>query len=257
MSVLTFKTKLKIFLISFVFFTFLIISALVVEFNIIDLIIGIPRIFDFISALLKPNFSYFLIILEKLLETIQISIVGTSIATIIAFPFSFLASHITSPNKLIYYISKIFMNFVRTIPDIVLASIFVAIFGIGALPGVLAISLFSFGIITKLLSEDIDAIDKNQLEGVSSTGANRIQIIYFGVIPQILPNFISYALYTFEVNVRVSVVLGLVGAGGIGQILIENIRLMNYENVSMIVFITFLSVLIIDYVSEKIRERLV
>ncbi|MEO0202367.1 MAG: phosphonate ABC transporter, permease protein PhnE [candidate division WOR-3 bacterium] len=257
MSVLTFKTKLKIFFISTIFLTFLIISAIVVEFNLIDLIIGIPKIFDFIFSLLRPDISYFPTIIKKLLETVQISILGTTIAVILAFPFSFLASYITSPNKFTYFISKTFMNFIRTIPDIVLASFFVAVFGIGALPGVLAISLFSFGIITKLLSEDIDAVDMNQLEGVESTGANRIQIIYFGIVPQILPNFISYALYTFEVNVRVSVVLGLVGAGGIGQILIENIRLMNYEKVSMIVFITFLAVLVIDYISEKVREKLI
>ncbi len=256
MSVLTFKTKLKIFIISLLFFSFLIVSAIVVEFNLFNLIFGVGRIFDFLYALMKPNFSYFPIIFQKLMETIKISIIGTTIAVILSFPFSFLATNIVMKNKIIYYFSRIFMNFIRTIPDIVLASIFVAIFGIGALPGILAISLFSFGIITKLLSEDIDAIDKNQLEGVISTGSNTIQMIYFGIIPQILPNFISYSLYTFEVNVRVSVVLGLVGAGGIGQILIENIRLMNYENVSMIVFITFLAVLIIDTTSEKIREKI-
>jgi phosphonate transport system permease protein len=256
MSVLTFRTKLKIFIISFLFFLLLIISAIVVEFNLFDLIFGINRIFDFLYALMRPNYSYFPVIFQKLMETIKISIIGTTIAVIFAFPFSFLATHIVMKNKIIYYFSRIFMNFIRTIPDIVLASIFVAIFGIGVLPGILAISLFSFGIITKLLSEDIDAIDRNQLEGVISTGSNTIQMIYFGIIPQILPNFISYSLYTFEVNVRVSVVLGLVGAGGIGQILIENIRLMNYNNVSMIVFITFLAVLVIDYVSEKIREKI-
>ncbi len=257
MSIFTFKTKLKIALVIIIFFTFLIISAVVVEFNPIDLIVGIPRAFDFIISLLKPNFGYFPIIFQKLSETIQISLLGTTIAVIFAFPFTFLASFTTSPNRIIYYISRVFMNFIRTIPDIVLASVFVAIFGIGALPGILAISLFSFGIITKLLSEDIDAVDRNQIEGVLSTGANNIQVIYFGVIPQILPNFVSYALYSFEVNVRVSVVLGFVGAGGIGQILIENIRLMNYENVSMIVLITFLAVVIVDYVSEKIRSELV
>ncbi len=257
MSVLTFKTKLKIAIITIIFFSFLIISTSVIEFNLLDLIVGIPRAFDFIISLLKPNFSYFPIIFQKLSETIQISILGTTIAVIFAFPFTFLASITTSPNRIIYYISRIFMNFIRTIPDIVLASVFVAIFGIGAISGILAISLFSFGIITKLLSEDVDAVDRNQIEGVLSTGANNIQVIYFGVIPQILPNFVSYTLYSFEVNVRVSVVLGFVGAGGIGQILIENIRLMNYENVSMIVFITFLAVVIIDYLSEKIRSNLI
>ncbi len=256
MSVLTLKTKLKIFIFSFLFFLFLIISAFVVEFNLFDLIFGISRIFNFLYALMKPNFSYLTIIFQKLTETIKISIIGTTIAIVLAFPFSFTATNIVMKNKIIYYFSRIFMNFIRTIPDIVLASIFVAVFGIGALPGILAISLFSFGIITKLLSEDIDAIDKGQLEGVISTGSNTIQAIYFGIIPQILPNFISYSLYTFEVNVRVSVVLGLVGAGGIGQILIENIKLMNYENVSMIVFITFLTVLVIDYISERIRKKI-
>ncbi|MCS7245814.1 MAG: phosphonate ABC transporter, permease protein PhnE [candidate division WOR-3 bacterium] len=257
MSVLTLKTKIKIFLFTVIFFTLLVISAISIEFNIVDLILGLPRIGDFIFALIKPNFNYFPTIFQKLIETIQISLLGTTIAVIISFPFSFLASSITMKNRIVYNFARIFMNFIRTVPDIVLASIFVAIFGIGALPGIIAISLFSFGIITKLLSEDIDAIDKNQVEGVLATGSNLIQTIYFSIVPQILPNFISYSLYTFEVNIRVSVVLGFVGAGGIGQILIENIRLGNYANVSMIVFITFIAVLIIDYVSEKLRSKIV
>ena len=254
--VLTAKTKLKIIAITTLLTVLLIISGILIEFDPIAFIKGIPRGLEFFASFLRPDVTYFKPILAKLIETLQIALVGTTIAAVISVIYSFFASHVTAPNRVVYFIARTIMNVLRTIPDIVLAAVFVAIFGIGALPGVLALIFFSFGIMTKLMSEDIDAVDRGPLEAVRSVGATRTQVIAFAVIPQVVPNFISYILYTFEVNVRVSIVLGLVGAGGIGQILIENIRLFQYDKVSMIILVTFIAVIIIDGFSEYIRKKI-
>jgi phosphonate transport system permease protein len=257
MKVLKTQTKIKIFLISFFVIFLLVISGITVEFDLLSLILGMPRLFDFLTSLIKPDLSYISVIFKKLIETLQMAIIGTTISAAISIPFSFLVAGNINANKFFYLSLKTLLNFIRTIPDVVLASIFVSMFGIGIFPGVLSVIFFSFGMMAKLMSEDLEAIDRNQVEGVISVGANMVQVICFSVIPQIIPNFISYILYTFEVNVRVSVILGLVGAGGIGQILIEDIRLGLYPKVSMIILITFITVLIIDFISEKTRAKLV
>ncbi len=254
--VLSTKTKVKIITISGLLTALLILSGILIEFDPLAFIKGIPRGIEFFASFLKPDLTYFKPILAKLIETLQIALVGTTIAAVISVIYSFFASHVTAPSRPIYFVARTIMNVLRTIPDIVLAAVFVAIFGIGALPGVLALIFFSFGIMTKLMSEDIDAVDRGPLEAVKSVGATRTQVIAFAVIPQVVPNFISYILYTFEVNVRVSIVLGLVGAGGIGQILMENIRLFQYDKVSMIILVTFIAVIIIDGFSEYIRKRI-
>ncbi len=251
------STKLKIYTVSVVVLLLLVLSGYAIEFDPLAFLEGIPNGLAFFLSLLRPDASYIPHVFNKLVETIKMAIIGTTIASLIAIPYSFLASMITTPNRLVYVLSRLIMNVLRTIPDIVLAAVFVAIFGIGALPGILAIAFFSFGVMTKLMSEDVDAVDVGPIEASVASGANRIQTIVFAVVPQVLPNFVSYILYTFEVNVRVSIVLGLVGAGGIGQILIENLRLFQYDKVSLIVLITFVAVILIDTASEEIRKRLV
>jgi phosphonate transport system permease protein len=137
-----------------------------------------------------------------------------------------------------------------------MASIFVAIFGLGALPGMLALSVFSIGLIAKLLYEAIESIDPGPLEAMTAVGANKLQWIFFGVIPQITAHFTSYVLYTFEVNIRAAAILGLVGAGGIGEYYDKTLGFLEYDKTASIIIMTLLIVLIIDYVSTKLREKL-
>ena len=145
----------------------------------------------------------------------------------------------------------------RTIPDLVLAVIFVGLFGIGVLPGILALIVFSLGILAKLISETIEAVDMNPLEAMRASGANSIQMIAYGLVPQVLPQFTSFVLYVLELNIRASVVLGLVGAGGIGLILDQQLGFYNYPNAMTIILVIFVVVLTIEYISNKIREALI
>ncbi|WP_343033648.1 phosphate/phosphonate ABC transporter permease [Alkalicoccus luteus] len=159
-------------------------------------------------------------------------------------------------NRFLHHTTKQMMNILRTIPDLLLAVIFVGLFGIGVFSGNLALIIFSLGILAKLLAETIEAIDNEPLDAIRASGGNTLQVIGYGVIPQILPQYTSFSLYVFEINVRASLVLGFVGAGGIGQLLQRSISFMDYDRTMMIIFIIFLAVVLIEYISGKIREAI-
>ncbi|MBP3039276.1 phosphonate ABC transporter, permease protein PhnE [Bacillaceae bacterium Marseille-Q3522] len=223
-----------------------------------EFIQGFPTIIEFIvKDLYPPNWSYTGKVLTSIIETWNIALISTTLSAIFALPLSFLASRNINKNKWLYQFVRIFQNIIRTIPDMIMAVLFVAVIGLGALAGVGALFVFSLGILAKMISETIEAIDPNPLEAIRATGGNIIQVIWYGALPQILPLYTSYTLYVLEINVRASVVLGLVGAGGIGLILKQQLSLFNYGNVSTIVVLTFFAVVIIDFVSNQIRRRLV
>jgi phosphonate transport system permease protein len=148
------------------------------------------------------------------------------------------------------------LEFGRTVPEIVFALIFVVAFGLGPLPGVLAIAIHTTGALGKLFSEVVDNIDPNPVEGVRSSGGTWFAQVRFGVVPQVLSNFVSYSLLRFEINVRGAAVMGFVGAGGIGEELITAIRKFFYADVSAILLLIMVCVVVIDLVSERVRHRL-
>ncbi|MBU9714083.1 phosphonate ABC transporter, permease protein PhnE [Evansella tamaricis] len=222
------------------------------------LINGIPHIYYFVvDDLIPPNWSYYSRVLPPLLETWNIALLSTSVAVVFCLPISFLAAGNINKKAWLYQIVRFLLNVLRTIPDMILAVMFVAMVGIGALAGVYALFFFSLGILVKLVSETVEAIDPGPLEAIRATGGNIFQIICFGAVPQILPQYVSYSLYVLEINVRASLVLGFVGAGGIGLILRQQMSLFNYGNIAMIIFITFIAVTIIDTISTSLRKRLV
>ena len=146
------------------------------------------------------------------------------------------------------------MNIIRTVPDLLLGAIFAAVVGIGPLAGVLALTVFTFGVVVKLFYEAIETIDPGPIEAMVAVGANKLQIICEAVLPQVITYFISYVLYAFEINVRASTVLGYVGAGGIGVLLQISLGRFNYAQTGLIILVIFLVVFIIDYISSKFRE---
>lgn len=231
-------------------------SSLYTESSPKDLWDGLPNVWRMMAELFPPNWSYAGEASGRLAETVQMAIIATTVAAILCIPISLMASSNIAPNKYIYNITKQFMNILRTIPDLLLAVIFVGIFGIGVFSGIIALIIFSLGILAKLLAETIEAIDKNPLEAIRASGGNTIQVIVYGVIPQILPQYTSFSLYVFEINVRASLVLGFVGAGGIGQLLQRSISFFQYGNAMMIILIIFVAVVIIEYISGKIREEI-
>ncbi|MGI9642912.1 MAG: phosphonate ABC transporter, permease protein PhnE [Acidimicrobiia bacterium] len=192
-----------------------------------------------------------------LLETFQIAIVGATVGCAIAAPLSFMASRPTSPNPTAYWISKSFLNVIRTIPDLFWAVFFATAVGFGKpFAGALAMIMFSLAIMAKLLSETVDAIDLGPLEAARAAGATHSQVIRRAAFPQILPNFVAYALYVFELNIRASVVIGFVGAGGIGRLLDERRQFFQLDQFMAIVLVIFASVLLIEAVSIFVRRRI-
>lgn len=222
-----------------------------------DLMNGLPNMLTLVQEMFPPDWSYFSSITEKMLDTIRMAILGTTFGAMIAIPVALLSSSNVAKIPVVYQISRFIMNLIRTIPELLLAALFVPIFGIGEISGILAITIFSFGIIAKLLYESIEAIDPGPLEAMTAAGANKIQWIFFGVVPQVVAHFMSYTLYSFEINIRAAAILGYVGAGGVGLTLNNALSFYQYDRVLTIILYTFIVVLIIDLISNKIREKLI
>jgi phosphonate transport system permease protein len=189
-------------------------------------------------------------------ETILISYVGTLSGAVLAFVLNFLAAENTAPASWLRFAVKRFMEFCRTVPDIVFALIFVIAFGLGPMAGVLAITIHSIGALGKQYAEIVENIDMKPVEGVRSTGASWISCMRFAVLPQVAAGFASYTLLRFEINVRGASVMGFVGAGGIGQELVVAIRKFYYSDVSAILLLIILTVFVIDIGTGWIRGRL-
>jgi phosphonate transport system permease protein len=194
---------------------------------------------------------------SPLIETFQIAVIASLIGCLVALPLSFLASQVTAPGRISYLLSKGFMNVTRTIPDLFWALIFVGGLGIGPLAGVLALFFFSLAIMSKLFSETIDSVDTGPLEAARASGGSHFPAVRVSVLPQVLPNYVAYALYIFELNIRASLVLGIVGAGGIGRVLEAQRRFFQFDRVFAVVIIIFVLVFIIEQISVALRRKLV
>lgn len=194
--------------------------------------------------------------LKLMLETMLIAYLGTVLGVIGAFILCFFSSANLTSNGWIRGGVLRFLELCRTVPEIVFALIFVVAFGLGPVPGVLAIAIHTIGALGKQYAEVVENIDMKPVEGVKSTGATFVEIVRFAVVPQVLSNFASYALLRFEINVRGAAVMGFVGAGGIGQDLLEAIRKFYYTDVSAILLLIIATVMIIDLATERLRHSL-
>lgn len=213
------------------------------------------------QALLIPlGFSTLCIPLEgyipEIIETIGMAIWGTLLSAIIAIPLSIVAAENVAPYWLVFIVRR-FLDAMRAINEIVFALIFVVAVGLGPFAGVLALFVHTTGILGKLFSEAVEAIDPGPVEGIRATGASKVQEVAFGVIPQVMPMWTSFTLYRFESNVRSASVLGFVGAGGIGFSLFQSIKGFKEPKVCAILILLVISVGIIDLLSSKLRQRLV
>jgi phosphonate transport system permease protein len=207
----------------------------------------------FASEFFPPNFHDWRIYLEEMVITVHIAIWGTVLAVICAIPCGLLSAENLVP-KWVYQPMRRLMDACRAINEMVFAMLFIVAVGLGPFAGVLALWVHTTGVLAKLFAEAVEAIDPRPMEGVRATGANALEEILYGVIPQVLPLWISYSLYRFESNVRSASVLGMVGAGGIGVILYEVIRGFDYAETSAVLLIIIVSVTLIDLVSARIRQ---
>ena len=217
---------------------------------------NIGQVNAFLRKLSNPDFNYLNKLWEPMLKTLKMSALGTVIGVLLAIPFAFLATTVVTENPVITHIFRFFLNIIRTIPNLLLAALLVAIIGIGEATGVVTIAVFTFGVTSQLIFETIETVDFSPLEAAKAVGANKLKIAVWSVWPQIASSVFSYTFYAFELNVRASTVLGYVGAGGIGVKLNEALGLFRYERVSIIILFIFVVVVIVDAVSEAIRRRL-
>ena len=205
---------------------------------------------------LQPDFRRWEFYLDKMLETTAIAIWGTLLAVILGIPFGILSSENVVPTWVSFPVRRL-MDACRAINELVFALIFIAAVGLGPFAGVLAIFIHTTGVIAKLFSDAVEAIDPGPVEGIRATGATRVQEVIFGIIPQVMPLWISYTLYRFESNVRSATVIGLVGGGGIGMTFNELMRSFRYDQAGAILIIIIVTVSVLDLVSGAIRRRFI
>jgi phosphonate transport system permease protein len=192
-----------------------------------------------------------------LVETLLIAYIGTTLGGLAAFVLCFLAAANLLARRWVRFLTRRLLEFSRTVPEIVFALIFVVAFGLGPLPGVLAIAIHTTGALGKLFAEAVENIDMSPVDGVTASGATWWQAVRFAVLPQVLSTFASYGLLRFEINVRGAAVMGFVGAGGIGQDLLESVRKFYYADVSAILLMVILTVIVIDLATERLRHYLI
>lgn len=231
-------------------------SARGVNLSLGELVRGLPYLVDIIRRMLPPDWAYLPKLWQPTVETMQISIWGTTLAIIFTIPFGLAAARNFAP-PVVYQTSRFILNATRSINEIIFALVFVAAVGLGPFPGVLALAFHSVGMLGKFLADSIENIDPGPVEALTATGASRWQVIIYAVVPQILPEFVTLCLYRWELNFRSATVLGIVGAGGIGFELITSMRLFNYQDMTLIMIVILVTVILVDYISSRIRARII
>ena len=225
-------------------------------FSVFELVSSSRNIWVFLMDFFPPDFTRLGYILQEMLTTIEIALMGTFLSVLLAAPLSLLCSdNLVSP--VIRLPVRRCMDGLRAINELVLAMIFVVAVGLGPVAGILAIFIHTTGVLAKLFSEVVETVDQAPIEGIRATGANRLEEIVYGVIPQVMPLWVSITLYRFETNVRSATVIGLVGAGGIGLVLWEYIRGFEFQKSCAVLIVIIVAVMVIDVVSSQLRKHYV
>jgi phosphonate transport system permease protein len=222
----------------------------------LDLVRDSSNMLTYAADFFPPKFADWRVYLQEMLVTLQIALWGTVLAVVCAVPLGLLSSANITPPWVHQPVRRL-MDAARAINEMVFAMLFIVAVGLGPFAGVLALFVHTTGILAKLFSEAVESIDAQPVEGIRATGANALEEIVYGIIPQVLPLWISYSLYRFESNVRSASVVGMVGAGGIGVILWDIIRSFQYAETCAVMIIIIISVTIIDVISARIRKSLI
>lgn len=251
------------------------LSSKIIDINSSNLLNGIPRLGDYVSQILpsletsnlflsskdQGSIAYWYFNLPKylklLFETFNMALLATIIGSTLALFLSFLAAKNTSPNSLVFFTIRRILEFFRGVPEIIFAILFVWVLGIGPLAGIIAMTLHTTGSLGKLFSEVHENSNDKPIDALKASGGNWLSEMKFGLLPQVLPNLISYVLLRFEINIRASTILGFVGAGGIGQELYLVINFNYYEEVSAIILLIILTVVSIDLFSGYLRKNII
>lgn len=230
------------------------LAAREVEFSLGKLRDGAPYMLDFLSRMFPPDFTIFDRVFSETMQTIALAWVATVISMVLSFPIAFFAASNIFESRWLRSVTIFLLNTDRAIDSLILALFFVSAVGLGPFAGTLALAIHSVGMLGKLFADAIESIDKGPVEALESAGAGKLAVIRWAVWPQVAPLFISYFLFRFELNVRVAVVLGIVGAGGIGFLLTQYMRLFQYQKVCTLVLVILALVMFIDAISSRLRR---
>ena len=209
-----------------------------------------------LKQIFQPDFSYFPKVVSPLLDTIKMSILGSVLGATLALPFSVVAS--TNINRTGWSVAlcRFLLNIIRTLPTLIIAKFAALIFGLGTFAGTAAITVFTFGVVAKMMYEAIETIDMGAFEAMESAGGDKFQSFWTACFPQILPTYLSYCLYSLEMNIRAAAILGYVGAGGLGLLINERIGWRDYEGLGMVLLALFVVVFLIENTSQYLRKKL-
>lgn len=224
-----------------------------------DLQILIRRGYQFtviLKQIFTPDFSYYPKVIKPLIDTIKMSVLGSTLGATLALPFSVIASTNINKNGLSVSVFRFLLNIVRTLPTLIIAKFAALIFGLGTFAGTVAIVIFTFGVVSKMMYEAIETIDMGAFEAMEAAGSNKFQAFWTACFPQILPTYLSYCLYSLEMNIRAAAILGYVGAGGLGLLIDERIGWRDYHGLGMVLLALFVVVFIIENLSQTLRKKL-
>ena len=243
-------------LIALLVFAALAISVHVTGFNLAIIAKRANQLTKILSQIFQPDPSFFSKVITPLLDTIKMSVMGSVIGCLLALPYAVAASANINRSKVSLSVLRFILNIIRTLPTLVIASICALVFGLGTFAGTVAIVIFTFGVVTKMLYESIETINMGPFEALESAGADKFRAFWSAVFPQVLPTYLSHCLYSFEMNVRAASILGYVGAGGLGILIDERIGWRDYNGLGTVLLTLFVAVLLIENLSQFLRSKL-
>lgn len=209
-----------------------------------------------LKQIFQPDWSFLPKVIGPLVDTIKMSILGSVLGATLALPFAVVSSTNINRNGIVVALCRFLLNLIRTLPTLVIAKFAALIFGLGTFAGTMAITVFTFGVVSKMLYEAIETIDMGAFEAMESAGGNKFQSFWSACFPQILPTYLSYCLYSLEMNIRAAAILGYVGAGGLGILINERVGWRDYHGLGTLLLTLFVVVLIIENTSEYLRKKL-
>ncbi|MDR9444517.1 MAG: phosphonate ABC transporter, permease protein PhnE [Microbacteriaceae bacterium] len=252
------QERLNMRLYSLLFLALIAIAFISVQLNPLELFTSFGSIVEISGRLLPPDFiTAGPQIIQGLIETLAIAIVSTVLGSLISIPLGFLAAANVSVNRIVYGITRLVLVIIRGIPELILAIIFVAAIGLGPIPGVFALTIGTGGFLAKLVADSVEEIDPTPRQAVTATGATRIQELFTSVLPQVLPALVGQLLYTFDINIRASAILGIVGGGGIGFLLFNSMKVLAFQTTGAIILATFVLVYLIEILAGYVRRQII
>ncbi|MBK6960916.1 MAG: phosphonate ABC transporter, permease protein PhnE [Gammaproteobacteria bacterium] len=234
------------------------LTAPIVEVDFVRLIGSLGRMVTFAGQMfVTPDWEYVPQLLAKMLETIEMTVLGTAVAIVVSLPLGILAAGNATPHPVVYRVTRDLLSLMRALPELVWALVFVSAVGLGPLPGVMALAFVTVGFMGKFFAESIEVVDHKAVEGVRAHGAGWLQVRLFAMLPQALPDFVGTVMYILDHNLRAAAILGLVGAGGIGYDLVMSMRLFQYDRLLLIALSIYLVVTVLDRASDRLRSRII